>query len=653
MIPLFRIARRAARRVARRGQRALRLWALALSCALLLFFALATPAGAAALHAQYDHSDPAANARLPGGHPPLLVEIWFTEQIEPAFSSIQVYNQQKQRVDNNDSRGDPHNSSALIVSLHPHLPDGAYTVVFSNVSAEDGHHVQSSFGFVVGSGPLPSNTNALLNSTGAFDENFTIWSILVRWINYLSMAGLVGVAAFLLFIWRPTIRLARKTLSAESARKVSPCLEQRASSLLLGSLLVLLGGWAAFLLYQTSIDSGLAVWSIFASSALSRTLFQSRFGLIWLIRLGLIGGALLCWLLWSRFRKAQSIWVKRATWPLWLLLLLGVGIMFTTVLNSHSAANKAAWLLVPADEVHLLSTGFWIGGLLMLVSGIAALWRVLLPGTGERTRLLAILIPRFSRIALAGVVLLALTGGLQAIVQLGSFNALFTTPYGQALCVKIALFVLLICLGAYSLRRITPRMQSFASSQDEEKGANSLAAGTLQRAFRRTVGVEAGVMLLLLLVVGVLTSLSPPLPQSASASSSPAFLQQGQAGSIRYTLVINPGTVGINTIAVDLHDQNGQAVVKTDAVLVRLTMLDMQMGTQEEPLQPVAGTPGRYSGATGDLSMPGHWRITLLVRRTGFDDASATFPYFLESSPPAQTGWSGFLQSDIPKPPGA
>lgn len=83
-----------------------------------------------------------------------------------------------------------------------------------------------------------------------------------------------------------------------------------------------------------------------------------------------------------------------------------------------------------------------------------------------------------------------------------------------------------------------------------------------------------------------------------------------------------------------------------------LLMLDMQMGTQETPLQPVSGTPGRYSGATGDLSMPGHWRITLLVRRTGYDDASATFPYFLESSPSSQTGGPGFPRAHIPNQPG-
>lgn len=621
-------------RTARCGHYTLKLWALALGCALLLLFVHATPAGAKALHAQYSHSNPAANERLPSGQPPLLVEIWFTEQVEPEFSSIQVYDQQRQRVDNNDSRVVPQDPYALMVSLHPHLPDGAYTVVFSNVSTEDGHHVQSNFSFVVGSGPLPGNTNALLNSATAFDENFTVWSIVLRWVNYLGMAALVGGAAFLLFVWRPAMRRARKTLTAESLRKAIPRLEQRVSSLLLGSILLLLCGWVAFLLYQASIDSGLVVWSVFGSPTLHVTLLQSRFGLIWLVRLGLLMGAMLCWLCWFRCRKARSSRTKRAIWPLWLLLLLGAAIMLTTVLNSHAAASKEAWLLVPADEIHLLSTGFWVGGLLTLVSGIAALWPVLLPGTGERTRLLAILLPRFSRIALGSVGLLALTGSLQAVVQLGSLNSLFTTPYGQALCIKIALFVLLLCLGAYSLRRVSPRMKGFAGNQDEVKGANSLAAGALQRAFRRTIRVEAGVMALLLLVVGALTSLSPPPPPGAVPSSGHAFVQQGQASSIRYTLVINPGTVGINTIAVDLHEQNGQAIIRADAVLVRLTMLDMQMGVQEVSLQPVSGTPGRYSSATSALSMAGHWKIILLVRRAGYDDASVTFPYLPGPSSP-------------------
>lgn len=600
---------------------------IAIASALILLITLVTPVAARALHAQYDHSNPPSNARLPSGQPPESVEIWFTEQIEPAFSSIQVYDKNKQRVDKNDSHGVAHDPYALIVSLHPHLPDGAYTVVFSNVSAEDGHHVKSNFSFVVGAGPLPSNTNALLDSSSSLDENFNAWSITLRWLNYLGMASLVGVVAFLLLVWRPCMQLANQALNPEAISKARHLLEKRASRLLFIGILALLVGWVTFLIYQTCIDSGRTVWTLFGSQALNATLFQSHFGIVWLMRLVLIVCTILCWLYWSRRRASAQTGDKKAQWQLWLLLLLGTGIMVTTSLNSHAAASKDAWFLLPTDIIHLLSAGFWIGGLVMLVSGLPAVWQVLLPGTGERTRFLAILIPRFSRVAIISVALLALTGILQAFIQLGSINALFSTNYGLALCIKIGLFAILLCLGAYNLLRVSPRMRRFAGSSGVEE-ANSFAAGSLQRAFRRAVGVEAGLVILVLLVVGGLTSLSPPpQQQSAGASSQGAFVRQGQAGNLNYNLVMNPGKVGINTFEVDLHEPSGKPITGAEAVILRFTMLDMDMGVQDVQLQPVAGTPGRYSGTANVVSMSGHWRILLLVRRTGYDDVRVILPY--------------------------
>jgi hypothetical protein len=47
---------------------------------------------------------------------------------------------------------------------------------------------------------------------------------------------------------------------------------------------------------------------------------------------------------------------------------------------------------------------------------------------------------------------------------------------------KIVLFVLLLCFVAYSLLRVSPYMNAFAASIDEDKGS-----GLLQRAFRRAI----------------------------------------------------------------------------------------------------------------------------------------------------------------------
>jgi copper transport protein len=321
----------------------------------------------------------------------MTVQVWFTEQIEPAFSSLTVYNQAKQRVDAHDSHVAPDSPSSMIVSLHPSLPDGAYTVVFENVSLDDGHHVVGAFTFVVGGGPLPTSTDALLGNVQPTDENLNGGSIAIRWLNYLGMAALVGGMAFLLLVWRTTLMQFGPGMGPELSI-AKQRVKARVWHALLWSLLTLATGWVAMWLYQSSVDSGKTLWQLLSSDAGLRVLVASHFGTVWLLRLGLI---VLAFLLWGsgRTRKGDGA-LAPVRWP-WLLLLPGVGIMVTTSLASHAAANRDAWLLVPADVLHLVSTGFWIGGLLALVGIVPVALRALVPGTGDRTRLLARLLPYF------------------------------------------------------------------------------------------------------------------------------------------------------------------------------------------------------------------------------------------------------------------
>lgn len=570
-------------------------------------------------HAHYDHSIPAANARLASGQPPAQVQVWFSERIEPDFSNLVVYNQSKQRVDADNSHAVPNDPYELVISLHPHLPDGAYTVVFQNVSLDDGHHVVGAFSFVVGNAPLPTNTNALIGNMQSGDANFNAWSIMTRWLNYLGMAAFVGGLAFLLLVWRPTIAQLTTDLGTElSAAREK--VNTRISHFLLGSLLILTAGWVAMLLYQASTSTGKSLLQLFSGQTLLSYIAESHFGAIWLMRLGLIG---LAFLVWDRGRSRKGKHdLSRAAW---LLLLIGIGIMVTTSLNSHAAANQMAWFLLPIDILHLLSTGFWIGGLLSFIGIVPIAMSVFAPGTGDRTRFFARLIPHFSLVAIVSVVIIGITGTIEAIVQLGSFGALLNSGYGQALDIKIFLFILLLCLGAYNLLRVSPRMNVFAKSADEERGAGSFAAGKLQRMFRRSIKAEAFLIVLLLLVVGGLTSLSPPPPSNSASTAGGAFVHQGQSANLNYRLVINPGKIGENTIEVALTDTAGKPIQKADAVIVRFEMLDMDMGVQEEELQPAANQPGNYTAIGSDLSMAGHWKITLIIRRTGFDDVKTSF----------------------------
>jgi copper resistance protein C len=76
---------------------------------------------------------------------PAEVRIWFTENVEPAFSTIQVFNADGKEVDKRDVHVDRSNQSLLHVSL-PRLGAGTYKVVWRVVSV-DTHVTNGNFTF--------------------------------------------------------------------------------------------------------------------------------------------------------------------------------------------------------------------------------------------------------------------------------------------------------------------------------------------------------------------------------------------------------------------------------------------------------------------------------------------------------------------------
>jgi copper resistance protein C len=96
-------------------------------------------------HAFIDHADPKVGSVV--DKPPDDVKVWFTEEIEPAFSSLQVFDSDGKQVDRKEAHLDPKDKTLLIVSL-PHVPFGEYKVVWS-VVAKDTHKTHGDFKFTV------------------------------------------------------------------------------------------------------------------------------------------------------------------------------------------------------------------------------------------------------------------------------------------------------------------------------------------------------------------------------------------------------------------------------------------------------------------------------------------------------------------------
>jgi len=90
-------------------------------------------ASVAAGHAVLQRSEPRVESRLK--RPPDEVKLYFSERLEPAYSSVRVLNDRDVQVDRRDSRVDRANPALLRATLPP-LPSGTYKVLWRVLSID-------------------------------------------------------------------------------------------------------------------------------------------------------------------------------------------------------------------------------------------------------------------------------------------------------------------------------------------------------------------------------------------------------------------------------------------------------------------------------------------------------------------------------------
>jgi copper resistance protein C len=106
-----------------------------------LLLVLAT--GQASAHAMLDHAEPRVGNKVATA--PREVTLWFTQKLEPAFSSVTVTNAEGQRVDTGKPRVSGNQMSVALRSAGA----GTYRVNWRVLSV-DAHTTDGSFTFQVG-----------------------------------------------------------------------------------------------------------------------------------------------------------------------------------------------------------------------------------------------------------------------------------------------------------------------------------------------------------------------------------------------------------------------------------------------------------------------------------------------------------------------
>ncbi|MGA8557885.1 MAG: copper resistance CopC family protein [Pseudolabrys sp.] len=104
------------------------------------------PTKPARAHAMLDHASPRVGSSLPSG--PREVTLWFTQKLEPAFSTIEVRSESGAVMSNGKAQLDRGDPTQLHVALKP-LSPGTYKVIWRVLSV-DTHRTQGDFTFRVG-----------------------------------------------------------------------------------------------------------------------------------------------------------------------------------------------------------------------------------------------------------------------------------------------------------------------------------------------------------------------------------------------------------------------------------------------------------------------------------------------------------------------
>ena len=226
-------------------------------------------------------------------------------------------------------------------------------------------------------------------------------------------------------------------------------------------------------------------------AALWRVAVETQAGTVWIVRQSLL-------LLLGGFVFARADVSRRVDWRAaraYGLLLAGAALALLGAAGHAAAVEPGTATAVAVDVVHVLAAGLWAGAL----PALALLLAAASTEAGADARPYAVLTARrFSRAALTLMIVLALSGTVAAVSQIGSIPALVGTPYGRLLLLKLALLVPIVALAALN-RRLVPLLSG------EADGVGRPA----MRRLRAYVAMEAAVALAIITVVAVMGVTAP------------------------------------------------------------------------------------------------------------------------------------------------
>jgi copper transport protein len=273
-----------------------------------------------------------------------------------------------------------------------------------------------------------------------------------------------------------------------------------------------------------------------------------------------------------------------------LAALMGMGLALA--FSGHASTAEPRLLNRPAVFVHAVGVAFWVGALLPLIA---------LTRSARALEAFA----RFSRVIPAPLVLLIGSGAWLAVVQLGRFDALWTTDYGVVLTGKLVLVFVLLALAGANRFWLTPRL-------------NAPDAGNALR-----LSIAAELMLALVILALVASWRFTPPPRALAAVGTVSVHVHGDKAMAEVEFAQHrPRGADVRILVLD------GAFAPLAAKEVTLTLSNPAAGI--EPLKHSAARQGENVWRIEDVRIPlaGQWtlRVEILVNdfeKLMLDDAVA------------------------------
>lgn len=542
--------------------------------------AWAAPAGA---HAELRHTQPTSGAQLDS--PPERVTLTFTEPVDVSVGGIRVYDADGERLDRErpykpDGRGEQ-----VALDL-PDLAESAYVVTWRVISA-DSHPLQGAFTFRVGD-VADGDTQALAERLLAADGGDTLVGGLyaaARVLLFASLLLLVGAVAFVVTLWPNGAR------------------NRTTRALVSGALMAAVIATAAAFVLQGAYGAGLGLSAAVDPDVLSAAA-DTRFGKATLIRVGLLAVAAVLLAVAARTGRGRRRGSEMAA-----MALVGLGLLGTVAASGHASTGRWVAFAFAVDVVHLAAAAVWLGGLALVAVA------VLRQGDAEE---MSRVVPRFSKVAFAAVLVIIVTGSFQSWRQVGSLDALTGTTYGRLLTFKVAFFAAMVVLAAISRSWVRRHYRNAAVSPGDHAPASATPD---TRSLRRSVMAEAAAAVAVLVATALLVNAIP----GRTALALPHTIELEIGEGLLVDVTVDPAKAG----PLDLHLYTltpAGLPAEVEEVTAELRLADRDIGPIDVPLQRAG--PNHFVAYGFDVPIPGEWRLDVTVRTSDIrqDTATASVP---------------------------